>query len=1046
MKPSTLIVSMALSIVSCTQGERKLNIDWDTPENRTAGEELSGFTVPEGFIVELIASEEDGIVNPIDITFDDAGRLWTQTAVMYPLDPIADIQWNDLLELMNDAEKQRSHPNFRRALDLYKGITKGEDKILVLSGFYDYKQPATDVTVWADGLTIPMSILPYKSGAYVAQGSELFFLDDADGDGKADHRDSLFTGFGFTDTHTMAHALVRGPGGWFYFSHGALNKGEVQSYRNKGMKQRMDYSKIARFTGDGQQMEIVTAGLNNIWGFQLRASGQWYMTEANDLGFSVVPMEPGSALRGIGNERFAAYQPWMPELFDFRVGGTGISGLAFSDDESGSFPPEWKEVAFLANPITSTINAVKVQRHADGSVSGEHLPDFLTSKDKFFRPVNIEFGPDGSLYIADWYNKIISHNEVPTSHPERDKTRGRIWRIRHKSQPPKNITNYYTLPVDQLAAHIQSPSLWARRAALNQVLERPVSETQALIPALKATAGDAGQPESVRIHALWALEGLKHYDPELMHNLLSQTAADDLRREAVRSLGSFELPAATLAAAISPLIEDANAMVRSQCLRTLSTPGYADTAVTGILIRACRPELPGNAMGGSFERKFERYLALKGLAMYPELLLSYLKDHSNHISASHLRWAALALPEGQREAWFLQAWQQDLPADIKETEWIMVAGMLQHPGILAAIRPVLQHADHGKRYITTALQHVDRMQSPAIPALLLPAVRHLLASSEANNKNLALEAAEKLNIKLPAGDVAALVNSASADRTVHLALRVLEQGLPASRQTLMQAAANENIHFNARVYAVRSVLNTAPAAARGIVEKLLSEAREDEKKHLVSELSRSVPGAGLLKALYAGKQIDATSFSVSAAESVRNADEKDPQGTAILEAVHRKKAEEEKAFQERLEKYRGIAQKRSGDPEKGKVIFQSTCLVCHKVGSNGQDIAPALDGSGNRDDEALLTAILDPDAAVEGGYELFRVIKKDNSTLEGYLYQRADNGITIAVMGGNKIFIPEADIKRTQVLGGRSFMPRGLIDRYTDEQVADLLAYIRSLM
>src|SRR3546814_445993 len=190
-----------------------------------------------------------------------------------------------------------------------------------------------------------MSILPYKRGAYVAQGSELFFLNDSDDDGEADQRTPLFTGFGFTVTHTMAHVLTRGPGGWIYFSHGALNKGVVSSYNNKGLKLAMDYSKIAKFTMDGKEMELVSSGLNNIWGFQLRGNGQWYGSEANDLSFSVTPMEPGSGFPGIGNERLRPYQPWMPELHEFRVGGTGISGLAFADDLPGSFPQEWKDVA-----------------------------------------------------------------------------------------------------------------------------------------------------------------------------------------------------------------------------------------------------------------------------------------------------------------------------------------------------------------------------------------------------------------------------------------------------------------------------------------------------------------------------------------------------------------------------------------------------------------------------------------------------------------------------------------------------------------------------
>src|SRR5690606_1336847 len=349
-----------------------------SPEN-----ELAGFQVPEGFVVELVASERDGVINPIHMAFDDAGRLWTQTAEMYPLDPVTDIQWQDLLKLMDDPAAQEKDPNFKRILDLYRGITKGDDKILVLSDLYGNGHVKTKV--WADGLAIPQSILPYKNGSYVAQGSELFFLEDTNNDGKADKRTPLFTGFGITDTHTMAHVLVRGPGDWIHFSQGALNKGEVSSVTS-GAKIRLDYSKIARFSLDAQKIELVNAGLNNIWGYKLRGNGQWYGMEANDLGYCVAPMEIGTGYPGIGSDRLRPYQPWMPELHEFRVGGTGVSGVAFADDLEGSFPEEWKNVALIANPITSTINAVRIVRNNDGSVSAEHLPDFLTSEDDWFRP------------------------------------------------------------------------------------------------------------------------------------------------------------------------------------------------------------------------------------------------------------------------------------------------------------------------------------------------------------------------------------------------------------------------------------------------------------------------------------------------------------------------------------------------------------------------------------------------------------------------------------------------------------------------------------
>ncbi|MFT3700882.1 MAG: hypothetical protein QM802_00810 [Agriterribacter sp.] len=614
--------------------------------------ELAGFKLPKGFTIELVASEREGVINPIDLTFDDAGRLWTQTARMYPLDPFADIHWDDLLQLMNDPEKQRNSPAFIRVQNLYRGITKGTDKILVLSDLYNGNKTAT-AKVWADSLTIPMSILPYKDGAYVAQGSEMFFLNDSDHDGKADQRVPMFTGFGFTDTHTMAHVLIRGPGGWIYFSHGALNKGNVTSLVSNEQI-HIDYCKIARFTMDARKMELVNAGLNNIWGYQLRSNGQWYGTEANDLGYSIVPMEPGSAYPGIGSERIRSYQPFVPELHKFRVGGTGISGLAFADDASNTFPDEWKDVALLANPITSTINAVKIVRNSNGTVSATHLADLLSSEDKSFRPVNMEFGPDGCLYIADWYDKIISHNEVPTSDPNRDKKMGRIWRIRHVSQKPVTVPDFYTVKTDDLVDYLKAPSIWAKHAAWHQITDRPSTETSKLAPALVALAGDESQDEASRIAALWSLEGIKYYDASLMSKLLSANK-DNVRREAVRALGSFGLSIAQVDASVQKLVEDPNPMIRSQVLRTLTDVNAADDNTIDILIRASKPALPNNEMGGGYERSFERYLALKALELYPEQLYTYLQSSkAADNAATNKLWAIQALPKEQKEAMFLK--------------------------------------------------------------------------------------------------------------------------------------------------------------------------------------------------------------------------------------------------------------------------------------------------------------------------------------------------------------------------------------------------------
>ncbi len=1007
----------------------------------TPEQELAGFKVPEGFIVELVASERDGLINPIDLTFDDAGRLWTQTAIMYPLDPIADIQWNDLLKLMDDPEAQKNHPNFKRILDLYQGKTKGTDKILVFSELYGRNPVKTNI--WADGLTIPMSILPYKNGAYVVQGSELFFLSDTNQDGKADQRTPLLTGFGFTDTHTMAHVLIRAPGDWIHFSQGALNKSGVSSLKSDA-KLKIDYSKIARLSLDAKKLELVSSGLNNIWGFQLRGNGQWYGSEANDLGYSVAPMEPGSGFPGIGNERLSPYQPFIPTLHEFRVGGTGISGTAFADDASGSFPDEYKNVAFLANPITSSINAVQIVRNPDGTVTAKHVPDLLTSEDDWFRPVNMEFGPDGSLYIADWYNKIISHNELPTTHPDRDKSHGRIWRIRHVSQKPRMIPDLNVVKTEELVNHLKSPSLWEKRAAWHQISDRPISETKTLAVELVAMASDQSQDEVTRIHALWSLEGIKQYDAKLLSSLL-KSPLHNLRREAVRSLTSFSLLPAQMASSLKELIEDKNPAVRSQVLRTLTEAGGADPSVIDILVRACKPEIPGNAMGGAYERKFERFLARKALEQYAVELQTYINAPiATDIPVANILWAIQALPVGQREKSFLKFWPETHITTLDESTFIAIAEMLGNQEIYEAVKQVVQNPVNAAAYINFALQNLAQVQSPEMANMLLVPVNILLQSDSQANIDLALDVIGRFKMEKLRDAIVSLIKDQSSDNTLKLALKALEINPKASQEVFMRIVQNKKLSFEVRAAALNSLSKASPNDGERVLLKWIPDLKATEKAEMVSILSGSRQSAAVLMNVYEQKGLDLSAFNLSSAERIVNTHRGDPRGQAMMEGVKKREEEKKKAFEGDLSRYMAIANKNGGNPNQGKVLFQ-TCLLCHQVGNKGQNIAPALDGSASRDYEAIITAILNPDAAVESNYAVYRVRKKDGQSIEGYLVNKDARGTTLAFMGGSRVFIDAGSIQNQGFLGGRSFMVKGLIDNYTDKQVADLLSYIRTL-
>lgn len=996
--------------------------------------QLAGFTVPKGFVIELVASEKNGVINPIDLTFDDAGRLWTQTARMYPLDPISGIKWQEFLRLMKDEKTQATNPKFKRTRDLYQLKVKGADEILVLDD--PTKQAQGPLRVWADGLSIPQSILPYKDGAYVCHGSELFLMRDTNGDGKADKVETVLSGFGFTDTHTLAHLLIRGPGRYIHFSHGALNKGLVTAVAS-GRKLMIDAACQVRFGLDHEDLEVLSSGPSNMWGLQLRNNGQWYGTEANDRAYSIVPWEHGTAVTGAAFNPLRAYQPLLPELHKFRVGGTGISGLAFADDLAGSFPKEWKDVALLANCITSKINAVRVRRNRDGTVEAEHLPDFLTATDDWFRPVNLEFGPDGCLYVADFYNKVISHNEVTTDHPDRDHSHGRIWRIRHESQPKRTVPDVTKASPKQLLAHLQAPSLWEKRAAWQQIADRDLTQ---LAPAVVQLAADDDLDTITRIHALWTLEGLRSFDAKLIDQLLA-SKDDDLRREAVRSLASFDLPPAKVASRLQGFTEDANCMVRSQTIRTLSDLKTSDPAVIGLLIEACKPALGGNALGGSYERNFERFLARMALEKFPTELQNYVNSSAAKHSPGNILWAIQALGDKAKKAAFLKIWGEASGQTLDSETFVAIAQMLDSREVYAAVKPTFQDLGKAKNLVGLAVANQSRVQSKKLVEMLTPAVRRLLAAPA--TLGLGLKAVGKLRIASLAPQVAKIAPPESDETTLRLLLNAQAVSPKLNTKSFAAIANRASAPFDLRVEAAHSLSWVDQKATFPIVRKLIRFGEEEDKAQIASIFSRTKSGTLILVSFFKSKLITADSFDLSAAERVRSFYPRSPEATAIFGAVQKRIALQRKQATARVHELMAFVKEKPGNPKTGKMIF-ATCLACHKVGDEGKNVAPPLDGSGHRELEHLLTAIVDPDAAVESGYGLYRVTKNDGSSVEGLLEKEEPLGTTIAMIGGIREFVPVADIRKGEFVGGRSFMPSAF-GGFPNEAMADLVAYIQTL-
>lgn len=374
----------------------------------TAEEERAKLHVPAGFEVQLFAAEPM-INKPINMAFDTRGRLWVTSTVEYPYSAAKD-RWED--------EKGRRVRGSRDAIKILED-TNGDGK-------------ADKVTVFADGLNIPTGILPWhrpehKSGCIAWSIPNIWYFADTDGDGKADVREVLFGPLGFEkDTHGMCSSFRLGVDGWVYATHGFNNTSHFKA--KDGSILDLHSGNVFRFRPDGSHIEIWSWGQVNPFGLTFDSRGNLYSADCHSA--PVYQLLHGAYYPSFGKPHDGL--GFGPVMCDHSHGSTGICGLVYVD--GGAWGPEWDNHTFIGNVVTSRVNHDHIAFSGTTPKAIEE-PDLVISDDPWFRPVDLQLGPDNALYIADFYNKIIGHYEVPLDNPGRDKERGRIWRVVKKDSP-----------------------------------------------------------------------------------------------------------------------------------------------------------------------------------------------------------------------------------------------------------------------------------------------------------------------------------------------------------------------------------------------------------------------------------------------------------------------------------------------------------------------------------------------------------------------------------------------------------------------------------
>ena len=362
---------------------------------RTPAEELAGFHVPAGFRVELIAAEPT-ITKPMNMAFDAVGKLWLTQSTQYPFPAKEGEKGTDAVVILEDKNQDGSFESSR---------------------------------IFADGLNIPIGLLPYGDGVLCFSIPNILYLRDTDQDGVCDKREIVLGPFDTSrDTHGMVNSLRMGEDNWIYACHGFNNQSLIQG--KDGHAISMTSGNVFRFKPDGSRVELYTQGQVNPFGMTRDRWGFWYAADCHSKPIS--QLIRGGCYPSFGRPHDGL--GFVPPMMDHLNGSTAISGLVHTKD-SISYPndsmyPTPLEDCFLSgNVMTSRINRNKVT-YVGATAKAIAMPDLLTSDDPWFRPVDLQFGPGGCLYIADFYNKVIGHYEVPLDHPDRDRKSGRIWRLR----------------------------------------------------------------------------------------------------------------------------------------------------------------------------------------------------------------------------------------------------------------------------------------------------------------------------------------------------------------------------------------------------------------------------------------------------------------------------------------------------------------------------------------------------------------------------------------------------------------------------------------
>ncbi len=957
----------------------------------TPAEEKKRLHLPPGFELQLVACEPD-IAKPLNMAFDDRGRLFVTSTVEYPFPAREGIPARDTVKMLED---------------------------------FGADGRARKITTYVSGLNIPIGIVATADGVICHSIPKVWRCTDVNGEGKAEKRESLYGDIGHKDTHGMTSSFTPWVDGWTYACHGFANHSELKS-ATTGSSIVMDSGNTYRWKQDGSKVEYYTHGQVNPFGLCFDPLGNLYSADCHSKPIYQL-------LRGGWYETFGGQNDGLgnaPLMMTHLHGSTAIGGIVYY--AATQFSEAHRGSILVGNPVTGCVNQDRLEKHGS-SWKAVPMPDFIRSDDRWFRPVDLKLAPDGSIYLADFYNRIIGHYEVPLTHAGRDRDRGRIWRIVYTGDGatlPRPMPDLFKLSCDELVALLKDDNLQVRVRATNQLVDRI---GKSAIEPVKA-AMTANSP-STRAHGLWVLERLGALDEPLVRSLAGD-GASIVRVHLLKALG--ERAAWTFEPAlVRQKLGDADPFVRRGAAEALGLHPDPDGVKAILALWAGTP--PDDT----------HLIHMARMSLRDHLKRPGAYGALAGMDKESLRKIANVTPgvKSEESAAFALSWLQ---SDGVEANLLRYATRYLKSDSLPALfeyaKTLESRPARDQMPLLRAVQQACQERGMVLPETFKAwAQTAAIAALESGDKNMVLDAIKlcrefKLAGAIEPMERIALNSKAASDvRTGAFdALPALDpiRGLAALAR--VTSSSEETAAIRLKSAAVLGALNS-PQSRIEILKLLQAVPHVIAVQVAIGMAGSREGGEALLGAIGEGK----ASPRLLADKAVEGRF----RATNVKELLDRREKivkdlppEDDRVLQLIKSRQRGFAAAKPNLAH-GAEVYGKTCAGCHKLDGKGQKVGPELDAVYTRGVERLLEDILDPNRNVDQAFRATLIKTKDGRVISGLVLREEGEVLVIQEAADKETRLSKGDIEQ-RVLSQLSPMPTNVVEALPEADFFDLLAYL----